>query len=341
MLARRIGALATALALGLTATAAAEGGGKKHDDNGGKGLKRVDHIVVIYEENHSFDNLYGGWEGVNGLAQRRRGAHHAGQPGRRRRTPACRRTTSTSPSPAAVGDVHRHDDAARRSTATSRTRRSRSTTTSRRPRRRARRPASSPPNGVLERHRPARRLHPRPRAPLLPGAVPARRRQAGPLRRPGSDARRAHAWAYYDTRALPIYQYLHAQGAPALRDRRQLLPGGVRRLVPQPPVADRRAHAGRGRTRSTTAAPTTCTPCVDANGMPTNYPLYTPTGRRCTDAAADASCAPPAAAAATPAVLVRRLRRQHDPAGLPALLAGHGRRRRGCRRRPRRRSATG
>jgi phospholipase C len=24
--------------------------------------------VVIYEENHSFDNLYGGWEGVNGLA---------------------------------------------------------------------------------------------------------------------------------------------------------------------------------------------------------------------------------------------------------------------------------
>src|ERR1700704_1955191 len=28
----------------------------------------IDHIVVIYEENHSFDNLYGGWEGVNGRA---------------------------------------------------------------------------------------------------------------------------------------------------------------------------------------------------------------------------------------------------------------------------------
>src|SRR5689334_969263 len=26
----------------------------------------INHIVVIYEENHSFDNLYGGWEGVNG-----------------------------------------------------------------------------------------------------------------------------------------------------------------------------------------------------------------------------------------------------------------------------------
>src|SRR5438093_10722283 len=28
----------------------------------------INHIVVIYEENHSFDNLYGGWEGVNGLS---------------------------------------------------------------------------------------------------------------------------------------------------------------------------------------------------------------------------------------------------------------------------------
>jgi acid phosphatase len=28
----------------------------------------IDHIVVIYEENHSFDNLFSGWEGVNGLA---------------------------------------------------------------------------------------------------------------------------------------------------------------------------------------------------------------------------------------------------------------------------------
>ena len=33
-----------------------------------KKLGKINHIVVIYEENHSFDNLYGGWEGVNGLA---------------------------------------------------------------------------------------------------------------------------------------------------------------------------------------------------------------------------------------------------------------------------------
>jgi acid phosphatase len=29
-------------------------------------LSKIDHIVVIYEENHSFDNLYGTWESVNG-----------------------------------------------------------------------------------------------------------------------------------------------------------------------------------------------------------------------------------------------------------------------------------
>src|SRR3954466_6510429 len=31
-------------------------------------LARGKHIVIVYEENHSFDNLYGGWEGVNGLS---------------------------------------------------------------------------------------------------------------------------------------------------------------------------------------------------------------------------------------------------------------------------------
>src|SRR4051794_27656803 len=34
-----------------------------------RALQRVKHIVVIYEENHSFDNLYGGWEGVRGRSR--------------------------------------------------------------------------------------------------------------------------------------------------------------------------------------------------------------------------------------------------------------------------------
>ncbi len=42
------------------------------------------HIVVIYEENHSFDNLYGRWEGVNGLASADRAhATQVTQTGRR------------------------------------------------------------------------------------------------------------------------------------------------------------------------------------------------------------------------------------------------------------------
>jgi acid phosphatase len=37
------------------------------DKQAGSRLDRVQHLVVVYEENHSFDNLYGRWEGVNGL----------------------------------------------------------------------------------------------------------------------------------------------------------------------------------------------------------------------------------------------------------------------------------
>jgi acid phosphatase len=62
------GRRAVALAAGLTIAAASPAFGA---GTGGpsKRLDKVNHIVVIYQENHSFDNLYGGWEGVNGLAQ--------------------------------------------------------------------------------------------------------------------------------------------------------------------------------------------------------------------------------------------------------------------------------
>jgi phospholipase C len=36
---------------------------------GPEGLKKIDHIVVVYLENRSFDNLYGLFPGANGLAQ--------------------------------------------------------------------------------------------------------------------------------------------------------------------------------------------------------------------------------------------------------------------------------
>jgi acid phosphatase len=59
---RQLLAVAAALAFAaLVSGAAAAANGNGND------LRRINHIVVIYEENHSFDNLYGGWEGVRGL----------------------------------------------------------------------------------------------------------------------------------------------------------------------------------------------------------------------------------------------------------------------------------
>ena len=50
--------------LALTALPAAG----SESDHGQAQLGKINHIVVIYQENRSFDSLYGGWEGVNGLA---------------------------------------------------------------------------------------------------------------------------------------------------------------------------------------------------------------------------------------------------------------------------------
>ncbi len=47
-----------------TVSAAAQASAAERNDK----LEKIKHFVVIYQENHSFDNLYGGWERVNGLA---------------------------------------------------------------------------------------------------------------------------------------------------------------------------------------------------------------------------------------------------------------------------------
>src|SRR6266700_2098707 len=61
----RVPTLASALA---TVIAAGPGIASVQATTDPKGLNAINHIVVIYEENHSFDNLYGGWPGVNGRA---------------------------------------------------------------------------------------------------------------------------------------------------------------------------------------------------------------------------------------------------------------------------------
>jgi phospholipase C len=62
-------ALVATLVLAFTATfGVAAADAKKHGHGHGHDrLGRADHIVVIYQENHSFDNLYGRWPRVRGL----------------------------------------------------------------------------------------------------------------------------------------------------------------------------------------------------------------------------------------------------------------------------------
>src|SRR2546423_12889042 len=60
--------LAAAAVLALAALVSGAAAASNGNGSGNDRLQRINHIVVIYEENHSFDNLYGGWEGVNGLA---------------------------------------------------------------------------------------------------------------------------------------------------------------------------------------------------------------------------------------------------------------------------------
>src|SRR5215831_11892701 len=69
---RSVSAIACAalIFMSVSVRGAAPGGGAQAARAVGRGdvLGSIDHFVVIYQENHSFDNLYGGWEGVNGLS---------------------------------------------------------------------------------------------------------------------------------------------------------------------------------------------------------------------------------------------------------------------------------
>jgi acid phosphatase len=56
--------IAAAAIFGLTACAPA-----LTSPSGVDRLMKINHFVVIYQENHSFDNLFGGWEKVNGLSK--------------------------------------------------------------------------------------------------------------------------------------------------------------------------------------------------------------------------------------------------------------------------------
>jgi acid phosphatase len=258
--------LGTAL---LAPPAMASGGG--HHDGGA--LRKVDHFVVIYEENHSFDNLYGGWERVNGLrdadAAHTRQVNQAGAPYdcllqndvNLTSPPLSVECENAEPAfkshfhnaPFTIDDYIAPEDKTCPA------------------------PGVFAPNGVLKDS---------------PGALPGGctrdlvhrfyqeqyQLNGGKQNRyvTGSDAV-GLTMGTYDTRKLPIYEYLHGRGHPAyaISDRFfQAAFGGsflnhqwlVAAATPTFPGALKDGSADDLHSQ------------VDANGMPNTYPLYTPTG---------------------------------------------------------------
>jgi acid phosphatase len=230
-------------------------------------LQKINHIVVIYEENHSFDNLYGGWEGVNGLANA--DAAHTTQVGQSGAAYQCllqndvnltspplsATCTNTTPPFAShfvnapfVIEQYIPKDA-----------------------RTCPQPGVFAPNGLL------------PSPGNLPGGCTRDivhrfyseqyQLHNGAQNRytTGSDAA-GLTQGYYDTRALPIYAYLHGGSHPhyAIADDFFQSAFGGSFLNHQWLIA--------AATPTWIGAPAANHSIIDSNGMPTATPLYTPTG---------------------------------------------------------------
>ena len=216
-------------------------------------LGDINHIVVVYEENHSFDNLYGAWEGVNGRANAtaaqytqitQGGAAYSCLPQNDVNLPACispnapfsieqyiPSTARTCPVPGAPFAAHGYPN----------------------------RP-SNLPGGCTEDivHRYYQEQY------QLNGGAQNRYTT-------GSDAI-GLTQGYYNTTQLPIYAYLHSDGAPHYAiadDFFQAAFGGsflnhqwlIAARTPTYPGVDPSRHS-----------------ILDSNGMPNNYPQYTATG---------------------------------------------------------------
>jgi acid phosphatase len=269
----------------------------------GRGGNDVKRIVVIYEENHSFDNLYGGWEGVNGLANAD-AAHttqvnQAGTPFTcllqddvNLATPplsaTCHDTTTATPFDSHfTNEPFRIDDFIAPADTT------------------CPQPGTFPTNGVLK-------------GSGLPGGCTRDlvhrfyqeqyQLNGGKQNRytTGSDAV-GLTQGYYDTTLLPIYKYLHTPGHPryAIADAFFQAAFGGSFLNHQwliaaaTPVFPKALNDNSGDDLHSV---------VDVNGMPvpgtpTNqtYPLYSsPSPTTVKDLALTASCNPPAGRGPTP-----------------------------------------
>jgi phospholipase C len=259
---------AAALAAAITAVGAAAGNGNGKD-NGSDRLSRIQHIVVIYEENHSFDNLYGGWEGVNGLSNA--DALHTRQVGQAGVPYNCLLQNDVNlTAPPLSADC---TDTTTGTTFTSH--------------------FTNAPFQIDTYLPPSARTCPQPGVFAPNGLLPSPSNLPGGCTRDivhrfyqeqyqlnnglqnryttGSDAV-GLTQGYYDTRALPIYEYLHSGGHPHYAiadDFFQSAFGGsflnhqwlIAAATPVYPGAAASLHS-----------------IIDSSGMPTSYPLYKATG---------------------------------------------------------------
>jgi acid phosphatase len=255
-----VGACAALLAISGSASATP---GRDNDNK----LSKINHIVVIYEENHSFDNLYGGWEGVNGRANA--DALHTKQVAQDGSVFGCllqNDVNLTSPPLAVTCTDPAHGIASH---------------------------FTNDPFSIEQYIPRDARTCPQPGVFAPNGLPPSPTNLPGGCTRDivhrfyqeqyqlnnglqnryttGSDAV-GLTQGYYDTKSLPIYEYLHSAGHPkyAIADdffqsafggsflNHQWLIAAASPVWPGAPAAN---HS-----------------LIDTNGMPTAYPLYTPTG---------------------------------------------------------------
>jgi acid phosphatase len=262
-----------------------------------KQLAGVKHIVVIYEENHSFDNLYGGWEGVDG---RSKADHsHTVQVNQSGAPFTCLQQNDVNLAPPALpGTCTDTTTGAGFSSAFTNApfdltqQIPLDATTCPKP------VGAFAANGFLKGtglsggctkdivHRYYQEQY------QLDGGKQDRYVT-------GSDAA-GLAMGYYDTKSLPIYQYLHSRKAPSYAIADDFFQGafGGSFLNHQLLVA---ATAPTFANAPNNGGSTDLHSVVDQNGFPNNYPLYkSPLGTAVKDNQLTVSCSPPAGVPAPP-----------------------------------------
>jgi acid phosphatase len=259
-------------------------------------LKMINHIVVIYQENHSFDNLYGLWEGVDGL-----GNAHVAQTDQERRVLRCLPQNDVNLAAVRSSAVPCSDPARGINT-----------------------PFANAPFPIDAFITDTDTTCPRPGTNAANGIRRGEGQPGGCTRDlvhrfyqeqfqidggrmdryvAGSDAL-GLAMGYYDTTNLPVYKYLHRTGHPryVIADNFFQAAFGGSLLNHQWLIAARTPQwidaVNDGSSLDQHSV-------VDTNGMPAHYPFYNPpAGAAVLDEALTVSCAPAATRGPTPAGVV-------------------------------------